>query len=190
MGLGTIYLVCAVAGGTILLIKLVLMVIGLDSGDAPVLDLDFDGVLDGGGDPGGGINFLSVQSIAGFFTMFGIVGLGLLQINASSLLSLLGALAAGAFTAWCTAMIFLTMRRLQSDGTLVIGNAIGQQGTVYLTIPDKGVGSINVTIQGAQRTLDAMSKDGLKIPTGNVVKVVGVTAGKILVVTDNLVDSE
>jgi len=35
-----------------------------------------------------------------------------------------------------------------------------------------------------------MSKDGLKIPTGSVVKVVGVTAGKILVVTDNLVDSE
>jgi hypothetical protein len=185
MGLGTIYLVCAVAGGTILLIKIVLMVIGLDSGDAADLDLDQDGILDAG-EPGAGLNFLSVQSISGFFTMFGIVGLGLLQINASPVLSLLGALAAGAFTAWCTAMIFLTMRRLQSDGTLVIGNAVGQQGTVYLTIPEKGVGSINVTIQGAQRILDAMSKDGLKIPTGSVVKVVGVTAGKILVVTEDL----
>jgi hypothetical protein len=189
MGLGTIYLVCAVAGGTILLIKLVLMVIGLDSGDASDLDLDQDGALDAAGEPGGGINFLSVQSIAGFFTMFGIVGLGLLQINASSLISLLGALAAGAFTAWSTAMIFLNMRRLQSDGTLVVANAVGQQGTVYLTIPEKGVGSINVTVQGSQRTLDAMSKDGLKIPTGSVVKVVGVAAGKILVVTDNLAET-
>jgi hypothetical protein len=189
MGLGTIYLVCAVAGGTILLIKLVLMVIGLDSGDAPDLDLNADGGLESSGEPGGGINFLSVQSIAGFFTMFGIVGLGLLQINASSLLSLLGALAAGALTAWSTAMIFLNMRRLQSDGTLVIGNAVGQQGTVYLTIPEKGVGSINVTVQGAQRTLDAMSKDGIKIQTGSVVKVVGVTAGKILVVTEDLAEA-
>jgi hypothetical protein len=189
MGLGTLYLICAVAGGTILLIKLVLMVIGLDSGDAPELDINTDGGLDAGGEAGGGINFLSVQSIAGFFTMFGIVGLGLLQINASSWLSLLGALAAGAFTAWSTAMIFLNMRRLQSDGTLVIGNAVGQQGTVYLTIPEKGVGSINVTVQGAQRTLDAMSKDGFMVPTGSVVRVVGVAAGKILVVTEDLAES-
>jgi hypothetical protein len=189
MGLGTLYLICAVAGGTILLIKLVLMVIGLDSGDTPDIDLAQDGALDTAGEPGGGINFLSVQSIAGFFTMFGIVGLGLLQVDASPLLSLLGALAAGAFTAWSTAMIFLNMRRLQSDGTLMIGNAVGQQGTVYLTIPEKGVGSVNVTVQGAQRTLDAMSKEGLKIPTGSVVKVVGVAAGKILVVTEDLAES-
>jgi hypothetical protein len=86
-------------------------------------------------------------------------------------------------------MIFLNMRRLQSDGTLVIGNAVGQQGTVYLTIPEIGVGSINVTVQGAQRTLDAMSKDGIKIQTGSVVKVVGVTAGKILVVTEDLAEA-
>ena len=184
MGLGTIYLVCAVAGGTILLIKIVLMVIGLDSGDAADLDLDHDGILDAGGEPGGGINFLSVQSIAGFFTMFGIVGLGLLQINASSLVSLLGALAAGAFTAWCTAMIFLTMRRLQSDGTLVIGNAVGLQGTVYLTIPEKGTGSISVTVQGTLRTMDAMSEQGQRIPTGSLVRVVGVSGGHILVVSE------
>lgn len=189
MGIGTVYLVCAVAGGTVLVIRLILMAIGLDSGDAPQdihadFDLDHDGVLDGGDMQGGVFNYLSIQSIAGFFTMFGLVGLGLLQINASDTWSLVGALAAGLFTAWCTGLIFLAMRRLQSEGTLVIGNAVGEKGTVYLTIPEKGTGSITITVQGASRTLDAMSENGQKIPTGSIVKVVGVTAGKILVVTD------
>jgi hypothetical protein len=193
MGLGTIYLVCAIAGGTIFLIKLILMVIGLDTGDAPMdfaVDVDGDGILDAGEGGGGGANFLSVQSIAGFFTMFGLVGLGLLQIQASDFWSLIGALAAGLFTAWCTGMIFLAMRRLQSEGTLVIDNAIGKNGTVYLTIPEKGTGVINISIQGAQRTLDAMSASGQKIPTGSIVKVTGVTAGKILVVSEQLAETQ
>ena len=188
MGLDTIYLICAVAGGALLAIRILLMLFGLDHGDAgdfgTSIDLDH-GDLAGAGDGAGSIfTFLSIQSIAGFFTMFGLVGLGLLQINTSNLLSLAGALAAGVFTAWSTGMIFLAMRRLQSEGTLVIGNAVGQTGTVYLTIPETGTGSVNVTVQGSLRTLDAVSHTGNRIPTGKIVKVVGITAGKILVVTD------
>lgn len=192
MGLGTIYLVCAIAGGTVLLLKLLLMLAGFgaEAADLQVdLDIDQDGLPDVGDGQPGVFTFLSLQSIAGFFTMFGLVGLGLLQIEASDFWSLAGALAAGVFTAWATGMIFLGMRRLQSEGTLVIANAIGQQGTVYLTIPAKGTGQITVTVQGAQRTLDAISQNGRKIPTGSIVKVVGVTAGKILVVTDLLAES-
>lgn len=188
LGLETIYLVCAVAGGAILVLRVILMVIGLGDGDDVLdmhteVDMDADGALDVGDGHGPTFNFFSIQSISGFFTMFGLVGLGLLQVNATQFWSLVGALAAGVFTAWCTGMIFLNMRRLQSEGTLVIENAVGEQGTVYLTIPEQGTGSVMVTVQGALRTLDAMSQNGQRIPTGSVVKVVGVTAGKILVVT-------
>lgn len=187
MTLNTLYLICAVAGGTILVLRVILMVIGLDHGDAPDaapdsgVDLNHDGAIDA---HAGGLNLLSLQSIASFFTMFGLVGLGLLQVRASNVLSLVGALAAGIFTAWVTAMIFFQMQKLQSEGTLVITNAIGQTGTVYLTIPEKGAGVVTVTVQGAQRSMDAVSEHGLRIPTGSVVRVVGVTAGKILVVTE------
>jgi hypothetical protein len=81
-------------------------------------------------------------------------------------------------------MIFMGMRRFQSEGTLNIQNAVGQSGTVYLTIPESGTGVVNVTVQGALRTLDAASENGQRIATGKMVKVVGVAAGKILVVTD------
>jgi len=193
MTLWTIYLICAVAGGTVLVLKLLLMVFGFDGGDAgadfDAADLDYDGAPGAADGSGGFFNFLSVQSIAGFFTMFGLVGMGLLQANASDFWSFLGGLAAGVFTAWATGMIFLGMRKLHSEGTLVLENAIGQKGTVYLTIPENGSGVITVTIQGAKRTLNAMSENKQRIPTGSIVKVVGVMAGNILVVTDQLQDS-
>jgi hypothetical protein len=188
MGLNTIYTVCAIAGGTVLALRFLLMLFGLDHGDADVdMDAGLDHAgLDGGHGAGSVFTFLSIQSISGFFTMFGLVGLGLLQINASDIMSLFGALAAGIFTAWCTGMIFLSMRRLQSEGTLVVGNAVGQTGTVYLTIPETGTGSVSVAVQGSLRNMDAVSEDGHRIPTGSIIKVVGVTAGKILVVTDQI----
>lgn len=191
MRLDTIYLICAIAGGTILVLRLVMMLVGLDQGDAAAgadvsLDLDHDGVLDNGSN--GGVNFLSLQSIAGFFTMIGLVGMGLLQVNAAPALSLLGALAAGALTAWVTGFIFLKMQRLQSEGTLVISNAIGQVGTVYLTIPENASGVVTVSVQGAMRSLDAVAEHGKSIPTGSIVRVVGITAGKILVVTEQTAD--
>jgi hypothetical protein len=190
MELGTIYLVCAVAGGTILVLRVILMVLGVDQGGAST-DVDVD--LEVGGaeatdGAGGGFNLLSLQSIAGFFTMFGMVGMGLLQAGTSDLLSLLGALAAGSLTAWATAMIFYQMRRLQSEGTLVISNAVGQVGTVYLSIPEQGTGVVNVSVQGTLRALDAISQNHQRIPTGRMVKVVAITAGKILVVNEVTAD--
>lgn len=185
MSLNSIYLVCAVAGGIILLLRFILLLFGFshsDGTDAPI-DLDHDGALNLH-EAGSGLNLLSLQSIAGFFTMFGLVGLGLLQIKIAPIWSLLGALVAGGFTAWATAMIFYQMRRLQSEGTMVITNAIGQTGTVYLTIPESGTGQVTVAVKGALRTLDAISENHQRIPTGSMVRVVAVTAGKILVVVE------
>lgn len=183
MGWNTIYLICAVAGGVILALRVVLMLVGLDQGDAPDVSMEID-TPDAHTGFGNGASFLSLQSIAGFFTMFGLVGMGLLQIGSSEIVSLLGALGAGLLTAWATGMIFLQMRRLQSEGTMVITNAIGQVGSVYLTIPEQGSGVVTVTVQGAQRSLDAVSEHGQRIPTGSMVRVVSITAGKILVVTE------
>jgi len=189
MGLNTIYLFCSIAGGTILLIRAVLMFIGIDEGSSvdTSLDLDHDGAVDVD-HAGAGMKLLSLQSIAGFFTMFGLVGLGLLQIKAAAIWSLLGALAAGLLTAWATAMIFYQMRRLQSEGTMNIKDAIGQVGSVYLTIPEKGSGVVSVAVKGTLRSLDAISESGQRIPTGEMVRVVDVTASKILVVVEHATD--
>jgi membrane protein implicated in regulation of membrane protease activity len=185
MDLNTIYLICAVAGGTVLVLRLIAMVFGLGSGgEAPDVsaDMDVDAAMDiGEHGAGAEANYLSIQSLSGFFTMFGLVGMGLLQVNAGPLWSLVGALAAGVFTAWVTAMIAAALLRLQSSGTLQISNAVGQEGTVYLTIPDQGSGVVSVSVQGALRQFDALSENGQKIPTGTLVRVTGVSAGKLVV---------
>lgn len=169
-----------------LLLRLILTLIGLDhgGGDLPD-DASFDVDTDAADGHGGGLNLFSMQSIAGFLTMFGLVGMGLLQINVSEALSMVGALLSGGVTAVATALIFLQMQKLQSEGTLNIRNAIGRTGTVYLTIPESGTGVVNVTVQGAMRTLDAVSQRGNRLPTGTVIKVVDITAGKLLVVTES-----
>ncbi len=188
MDLGTVYLICAAVGGVVLAIRLILTFAGLDHGDVPGdVDLHVDVAGMAGieaGTHGGGYNLLSVQSIASFFTMFGLVGIGLLKMRATDVVSLLGALAAGAFTAWCTAMIYVYLQKLHSEGTLKLSNAIGQTGTVYLKIPEKGSGVVNVAVQGAMRSCDAISQQGTLIPTGTIVQVTGVTAGKILIVSE------
>lgn len=193
MEIRTIYLICAVAGGAVLVLRLILMFVGIDHGDVPgdtdiPVEAGNTDILDAGS-YGGGYNFLSLQSIAGFFTMFGLVGMGLLEIHVTDVLSLVGALVAGAFTAVCTWMIFFYMHRLQSEGTLVLSNAVGQTGTVYLKIPEKGCGVVNVTVQGVIRSLDAVSEHGNQIQTGSIVRVTGITAGKILIVSEQPVDT-
>jgi hypothetical protein len=192
MDLNTIYLVCAVAGGTVLALRILLMLVGLqlggDAGDAPAdLDGDFDADIADHGSVGD-VNYLSIQSLSGFFTMFGLVGLGLLQIDASPLVSLVGALAAGLVTAWASGMIVLGLLKLQSSGTMQVSNAIGQQGTVYLTIPEQGTGVVTVTVQGALRQFDAVSQTGEKIPTGAIVQVTGISAGKLVVAVQQTVE--
>jgi hypothetical protein len=193
MELNTIYLICAVAGGTVLVLRIILMAIGLDHNGADTdVPHDLAGhdihLGDHGGDVHDGtVNLISIQSISSFFTMFGLVGMGLLQVKAAPLWSLAGALGAGLLTAWATAMIVFSLQKLQSEGTMNIMNAIGQQGSVYLTIPEQGTGVVNVTVQGAQRQFDAISAQGEKIPTGKMVKVTGVTGGKLLVEVDRTI---
>jgi hypothetical protein len=184
MDLNTIYLVCAVAGGTVLVLRILLMLIGIQFGgdiDTPDMDADFD-ASGAEHSAGGEVNFLSIQSLSSFFTLFGLVGMGLLQVGASQILSLLGGLVAGVLTAWISGMIVVGLTRLQSSGTMDISNAIGQQGRVYLTIPEGGSGVVSVAVQGALRQFDAVSENGMKIPTGALVRVTGLSAGNTLVV--------
>jgi hypothetical protein len=57
---------------------------------------------------------------------------------------------------------------------------VGQEGSVYLTIPEKDVGKVQLTVQGRLSVMDARATDGAALPTGTRVKVVRVVDGNIL----------
>jgi len=78
-------------------------------------------------------------------------------------------------TAWLTRQV----RRLESDGSIVVERAVGTAGTVYLTVPpgESGVGRVQLALQGRTVELRAVTRERSPIPTGSPVVVVGIVDG-------------
>ena len=202
-----VFLVSALIGGTVFLLRLLLMLVGLHHGGAEAGQMEVGHAEMGGVDVGhadlghveagqvevapgdvhaeSDVSFtlLSIQGITAFFMMFGLVGLALhRESRAATGWSVLGAVAAGAVALCVINAIFMVMRRLQSSGTLDLRQAVGQEGSVYLTIPPGGTGKVQVTVQGRFQVFDAASEANQAIKTGERVKVVKIVSGNILVV--------
>lgn len=175
-----VFLFCALVGGIIFVLRMVLMVMGL--GDHDVHDGGLDHV-DGHGDSDVSFKLFSLHGLTCFFMMFGLVGLGLSrQFWVPDVIAAAIGIIAGLFTFWIIAKLFSSMTKLQSDGTLKLSNAIGQQGKVYLTIPAEGTGQVQVAFQGRLMIYDAISANKEEIKTGDQIVVIDIAGGNIFVV--------
>jgi membrane protein implicated in regulation of membrane protease activity len=199
-----LYWVCAIGGGTLFILRMIMVILGMggahdvsdvggghDIGDVGHTgdihadvghDASADTTSDHAQDADVSFKLASLQGLTAFFTIFGLVGLALVRLGWHALLTFLGASAAGLLAVWILGLLFSQMKRLHSEGTLDIKNAIGQTGSVYLTIPEGGSGQAQVTVQGSLRIIDAVARDKKKIPTGEGIRVVDITAGNMLVV--------
>jgi hypothetical protein len=179
-----IYWASTIIGGTLFILRLVMMFIG--GGVDDTFDASIDsGDLDISGDHASAdmsFKLMSVQGLTSFFMMFGLVGLALLKANLPVLLTVFGGVIAGLVTVAITGLIFSQMKRLQTEGTINIQNTVGKDGSVYLTIPINGTGQVQIIVQGSLKIFDAVSIDKTRIATGEKVRVVGVASGNTLVV--------
>lgn len=168
-GLEQLFLLGAIVGGLILVLRLILMIAGLDHHADLHLDSD------------AGFQALSIQGISAFFTMFGVVGY-MLNHNAGLgiILSLVGAVTAGAFSMWLIGRVFRAMLRLQSSGTVSLFAAVGSEGSVYLTVGKEG-GRVQINFANRLREFEAVSADGSTLPTGTAIRVQSVTANTLVV---------
>ena len=188
-GFEVIFIISAVLGTGLFLIRLILMLIGGDAGaDVDVdVDVDFDMPEDldtSIGDSDVSFTLLSLHGILSFFMMFGWVGLALRRgIKLEIAWSIVGGAVAGFVTVWLVALLFSLMMKLQSSGTLNMKNALGKEGTIYLTIPAEGTGQARIGIQGGLKIFNAVAEDKREIKTDRRIKVVKVVSGNILVVT-------
>ncbi len=175
-GIEIFYLVCAAIGGVLLLVRLVLQFIGAD-GDADAPDFDAHHL-----DADASLKLLSLHGLTSFLMMFGLVGFALYrESNSGFVLSLLGALAAGAVSFWIIGKLFAWITRLQSSGTLSLDDAVGCEGEVYLTIPKDGTGKVNIRFSNRLREHDAVSKEGEELKTGERIKVLQVRGSTLVV---------
>ena len=181
-GLEKFFAVCAVIGGILFLIRLILQFVGGDSDVDGDFDADIDTDVDAD-DSDISFKVLSFQGLTAFFMMFGLVGLTLMrQFEWEWQRAIIVASAAGVGTVWVMKCIFNAAKQLQSSGNFNMKNAIGQEGDVYLTIPAKGTGKVRVSVQESLKVWNAVSDGNQPIETGQRIKVVRIVSNNVLVV--------
>ena len=133
-------------------------------------DVDFD--LGEVGE-GGGTGIFSVRSIGSFFVGFGWTGAMLLEKGYSVGVATLGGVIMGSIILSAFLAMMRWMQSLKSDGTVDYKNAIGNIGTVYIPISPrrKGIGQIEVQLQGRLAVVGAVTDDEEKMETRTAVRV-------------------
>jgi hypothetical protein len=187
----TLYMICAAAGGTVLVCQFLLTLLGVgghhDVGGHEVADggdHDFHG-----GDHHGGhgphhenasswfVSLLTFRTLVAAVTFFGLAGLAGTEGwgEESKPLTLLVALAAGASAMFVVAWLMQLLYRLKAEGTVRMDRAIGKSGTVYLPIPAQkaGMGKVMLTLQNRTVECQAVTSHQ-QLPTGAHVVVVAV----------------
>lgn len=159
-----------------LLVVVIQMLMTLFGFDTDGIDGGFDVDFGDGYPSSSGIGLFSSQTLAAFFLAFGWMGVALIQGGSSVFISTLIAAIFG-FGAML-AMFFLIrkMLKLQSKGNLDYSSAIGEEGTVYVTLPgnnEDGGGQIQVMIQGRLTVASARKVDEGMLKPGQRVRVVG-----------------
>lgn len=175
------FMICAAIGGFFVFIKFILQLVGADTDT----DISADTAIDVHHlDSDEGFQLLSLYGLSSFFMMFGLVGLALYrQSKVGISFSVIGAVVAGFISVWVIGKIFKAATRLQSSGTMQTSDAIGCKGTVYLTIPQGGVGRVTLNIRNHLREFDAVGAHGEKIVTGTPIRVVEANGTTLLVET-------
>lgn len=141
----------------------------LSIGDIDI-DLDFDVNADVSDLPS--LRLFTVQGVVAFLCICSWTAI--LTYGSMSLgMSLgLGALL-GAAAMFILAKVMQMASKLNQNGTVDFRNALGETARVYLVIPaaGKGMGKVNVTIQGSLRECNAVSREG-QIDTGAFVRII------------------
>jgi membrane protein implicated in regulation of membrane protease activity len=169
-GIEQLFLLSGIVGGVIILFQLILMIVGLDHHGTDV-HVDSDA----------GFQALTIQGVASFFAMFGIVGYTLYHgALLGALISMVGAIGAGVFSMWVIQKIFRSLMKLQSSGTVSLFAAVGSEGSVYLSVGKEG-GRVQINFANRLREFEAVSADGSTIPTGTPIRVQSVTGNTLVV---------
>lgn len=172
--MATLLLACALLGGTVLVLQLILGLVGAGTDH----DLHHPSGLDDG------LHLLTVRGVAAALAFFGITGRGLLAAGWSILPATAVAVGAGLLAALATAWAMRLLRNLESDGVVRLERAVGQSARVHVRVPGgRGQpGKVLLTLQDRLVELPAVSLDG-ELATGTPVTVVGLAdAGTVEVV--------
>ena len=189
--LHSLYLICAIVGGLIMVIQFLMMILGFgdfNDVDAPDVDLDGGDVDSGDADVGSGsaislARFLSFRVIVAASAFFGVLGLWADSAKLHPMVSLAIALLGGWVAGAAVAFIMGFINKLQSSGNVKMESAVGKTATVYIPIPENktNTGKIQLSIQGRIDEMEAMTP-GPALPSGATVVIKEIVDGRIAIV--------
>lgn len=166
----TLFVACAALGGAILLVQLVLGFVGVGLDDGDVSGEHDASAL-------GGLQLLTLRTLAAATAFFGIAGGGARAAGATLPLAIAVGVAAGVLAAVGVAAVLRAMQRVGRDTTPPIEAALGLPATVYIPVqPANGpAGKVHVTLGGRTVEYQAVT-EGALLRTGALVEVVDVVA--------------
>jgi len=174
------YWIIALIGSAIFSVIFILTFIG---GSTDV-DMEADGAEFDADDGGVGFQFFTFKNVIAFFTIFGWAGIICINNDYATSTTIVLSTIAGLIMMFLTSMLFFWMNKLAESGTLIIKNAIGVIGEVYLPIGAKrsNIGKVQIKVQGSLRELEASTDSEKDLKTGTLVKVIEIVSTEILLV--------
>ncbi len=197
----------AIPFSVILLIQIILTFVGISGSsddfdthmpDSTDIDLDTDVTAESEFHDGGihhdgievtdhgGLPFavFTFRNFIAFFTVFGWAGITGIHADFPTFWTIVFATVLGIGMMFLISLLFYSIGKLVESGNMDIHNAINQVGNVYIPIKaNRGnIGKIQVNIQDSLREMRAITKQDEDLPTGTVIKVIGIVSGNILVV--------
>jgi len=128
---------------------------------------------------------LSFRALVAATAFFGLAGLGALESNLPVYPVFVIAVAAGAAAMFVVAWMMRLLSTLHAEGTVRIEHAVGEVGSVYLTVPGQRKGAGKVTVRVQDRSMEYLAvTSGDKLPTGTRVVVTGVATSNTLEVEE------
>ncbi len=171
-----IFVSCAVLGGILFFIMMLLMMVGdVLGGVTDAIGLDIDA-------GGGAFEILSVQGLSVAGMMFGLTGMFGLSATGSDVVAVLAGGVGAAAGMYGMGKMMYGINQLQADGTINYNNAVGQRGQVYSRIKPNETGEIQVPVDGTLKTLLARAQDKtMLIKSGEFIRVVDIIGSTMIV---------
>jgi membrane protein implicated in regulation of membrane protease activity len=189
-----IFWLIAIPFSVIFIIQMVLSFTGIGGGatdpGADITDIQTDistaghDISHSNEDAGPGFSFFTIRNFIAFFTVFSWSGLGFINAGLGLGLTIVLSVLLGGLAMLVISSLFYFTSKMVGSGNILVKNAIGATGKVYLPIKAaKGnIGKVQVTFQGSIREMQAITEQDSDLPTNTIIKVTGLADESILIV--------
>lgn len=169
----------AIVASVIFLIQTMMTFIGSDASDG--VNADFDGNLDHADAP---FQLFSLRNLINFLLGFGWTGVTLYESFSNKMLLLALAVIVGIVFVALFFFIIKQILKLTEDNSFNIDSLVGKTGEVYINIPPRmsGSGKVQISVNGSNHELSAMTNSDKPILSSSVVKVDSVQ-NRVLIVS-------